>query len=221
MKFRKLSFLGMALLAILSLNLSCNDQSNNEVSTEVIDPPIGIITLSEADAIYDNYSKHRVAGIESYETEQRAPKEEFQAARFVDFDYQMIKDYIAYVDQEAAKAGVKKVTKLRMYFANYPDKKKFSDGKAVVHPRQNSLFLLPTMAAKNGDYGFYIGADGKAKLIADWKASNSDGTGSILQEQEFNTASLVPNFFSSTNLKEGTSLTLNRGHSGPPPYGDF
>jgi hypothetical protein len=107
----------------------------------------------------------------------------------------MIKDYIAFVDYEAAKAGVKKGTKLRMYFANYPDEKKMPDGKDVVHQRQNSIFLLPTMATNDENYGSYIGDDGKPKLIADWKAEMKKGMGSVMKRQSKEHASIVPNFF--------------------------
>lgn len=216
------------IVSILTLSLTaCGDgkekpsPENNNENPPIVEAPANIIALEQADDIYNNYTKHRVAVIENYETQERSPSEKFEASRFVDFDYQMIKDYIAFVDQEASKAGVKKVTKLRMYFANYPNKDKFSDGKKVVHKRQNSIFLLPTMAANNGDYGFYIGDDGKPKLIVDWKTEMQKGMGSVLKKQSKQHASLVPNFFTNSSLFVSQSLTLNYGNGGPPPKTDF
>lgn len=222
MKNAKQLLLGIAALAILGCTFtSCNeskkDKPQQEPEEEVQDPkeidaPKNIISIDDAKAIYENYTNFRVPAIVRYETTKRAPSEKFEAARFVDFDYQMIKDYIAFVDSQAKNAGVKKVTKLRMYFANYPNELKFKDGKEVVHPRQNSIFLLPTMAAEGGNFGFYIGENGKAQLIKNMKTDAEN-------ESEKSEASLVPSF--NTMFYSGQSLILNRSGSGPPPFGDF
>lgn len=207
---------------------SCGDRKQKpkeekpkEEKPVIVEAPENIISLEQADAIYENYTKHRLPLIETYETRERAPSEKFEAARFVDFDYESIKKYIAYVDQEAAKGGVKKVTKLRLYFANYPNEKKFKDGKDIVHPRQNSIFLLPTLEKNDQDYGFYIGEDGKAKLIRDWSSEMQKGMGSLNKQEEIQHASIVPNFFTSNSLQGDKSLTYNHGNGGPPPTGDF
>ncbi len=227
MKNSQQLLLNAALFSLLAGGLSScqgekqKPEQNNEPVPITVEAPANIISLEQADSIYANYTKHRVAAIENYETQERSPSEKFEAARFVDFDYQMIKDYIAYVDQEASKAGVKEVTKLRMYFGNYPNKKHFSNGKKVVHPRQNSIFLLPTLAENKGNYGFYIGSNGKAELIKDWKAKMLKGMGSTLSKRKMNEASLLTNFFSTSNAQGGGSLTLNFGNGGPPPHTDF
>lgn len=188
-----------------------------EEETPIIDEPENIISLEEADVIYQNYSRHRIDIIERYEKEKRAPEEEFQASRFVDFDYDTIKQYIAYVDQEAAKAGVKKVTKLRLYFANYPKDKTFPNKKEVVHPRQNSIFMVPTLDRDGVNYGFYIGQDGKPSLITDWKSSMEKGMGLLNKKPQ----KAFAGFSLNSSLYAGSSLTLNFGHGGPPPKTDF
>ncbi|MFD0796819.1 hypothetical protein ACFQZJ_05065 [Maribacter chungangensis] len=198
------------------------EQEQSEEKPQLVEAPKNIITLQEADAIYTNYSKHRIPMITTYETQERAPEEAFEPARFVDFDYDMIKNYIAYVDQEAKNAGVKKVTKLRMYFANYPNEKTFKDGKKVIHPRQNSLFILPTLEQNGENYSFYIGDDGKAKLIIDWKDSALEkGMGTVLEQSQTARAGIVPNFFSNATSYNSKSLILNRSGSGPPPKTEF
>lgn len=205
--------------------LSCNTEKK-EKSIEIKAPievlaPSNIISLEDANSTYDNYTKHRINLITSYETQKRVPQEKFEPARFVDFDYEMIKDYIAYVDQEAKKAGVKKVTKLRMYFANYPNEKKFKDGKEVVHPRQNSIFITPTLEKNGGNYSFYIGNDGKPELIIDWKAEIQKEVGLIRTKQQTQEASIVSNFFTNNAIYSYQSLILNRGNNGPPPKTEF
>lgn len=228
MKKAQKSLWKFCIVSILTLSLTaCGDgkekpsSENNNVNPPIVEAPANIIALEQADDIYNNYTKHRAAVIENYETQERSPTDKFEAARFVDFDYQMIKDYIAFVDQEASKAGVKKVTKLRLYFANYPNKDKFLNGKKVVHKRQNSIFLTPTLEKNGGNYSFYIGDDGKPKLIIDWKAEMQKGLGSILIKQQTEHASLVPNFFTANSLYSGQSLILNRGNNGPPPKTEF
>ncbi len=207
----------LGLVLILS---NCGDQREKPKDPKpiTVETPKNIITLKQADALYANYSKFRSPIIVQYETKERAPSEAFEVARFVDFDYQELKDYIAYVDQEAERAGVKKVTKLRMYFANYPSEDLLSDGKKVIHKRQNSIFLTPTMAFKNGDYSFYIGDNGKPKLIIDWKSEQLKI--SETSSKQSNQASVAPNFFTS-NFSNGQSLIYNRGNSGPPPHTEF
>ena len=48
--------------------------------------------------MFDSYSKNRVPIIEAYEA-QRDPEQNFVVGRFVSFDYEMIKQYLDYVDQ--------------------------------------------------------------------------------------------------------------------------
>lgn len=222
MKNAKQLLRNVAALAFLGFTfISCNetgkekpqqDPEEEPKEPKEIKAPENIISIEDASAIYKNYTDYRVPEIVRYETQQRAPSEKFEAARFVDFDYQMIKDYIDYVDKEAENAGVKKVTKLRVYFANYPNEAKFKDGKDVVHPRQNTVFLVPTMAADGGNFGFYIGDDGKAKLLKE-RVNNLNG------DSDKSEASILPSF--STMFYSSKSLILNRGHDGPPPFGDF
>jgi hypothetical protein len=220
MNNKKQLVLCVAVLAMLSFLLtSCNETGKKDQPQKVdaveINAPNNIISLQEADDIYNNYTKHRVAAIESYEAQERASEEAFEAARFVSYDIETIKNYIKFVEQESKKAGVTPNT-LRFYFANYPDKNNFPSGKKVVHKKQNSIFILPTLSEKGEDYGYYIGSDGKAKYIKDWKANLGDGTEKLKSKSE---ASFLPSF--SNTVYSNQSLILNRGQSGPPPYPDF
>lgn len=225
MKIKKMTFskrslllLGLALITLSACNEQPKKESEEKMDTqteEEIVAPKEIISLESAKSIYDNYSKFRAPVIKSFETQERSPDETFEVARFVSFDFETVKQYIAYVEQESKKVGVKP-NGLRFYFANYPDKERFSDGKKVIHPRQNSIFVLPTLKEGNDDWGYYIGDDGKAKLIKDWVKTNElDKNGADKSK-----ASFMPNF--NANLMQGGgSLVMNRSGSGPPPHGDF
>jgi|SRR5690606_5606578 len=184
------------------------------VKKEKVEPPKGIISLGESKALYDNYTRNRAGIIQEFEQEQD-PEEKFEPSRFTAFSFAEIKQYMDFIQQEAQGAGVD-IASLRFYFANYPDKDKFPDGQKVVHPRQNSIFIVPTMEVDGQDYGFYIGGDGKAKLIKDAKdlqaVGQTQGTGKRAE------AGLMPTI---SILYDDQSLNLNHGTSGPPPHTDF
>ena len=191
-------------------------EGDHDEKKERVKPPKQIISLKESKSLYDNYTKNRVELIEDFERQQH-PDKDFEAARYTAFDYSAIKQYIAFIEQEADSAGVD-ISTLRLYFANYPKEEKFPDGKEVVHPRQNSIFIVPTIKVDGRDFGFYIGADGKAKLIKD--AAQEKGMGSTEKDVQKSYASFVPNFSAAT-FQGGQSLNFNRGNAGPPPPDDY
>ncbi|NAY93041.1 hypothetical protein GTQ34_14040 [Muricauda sp. JGD-17] len=195
------------------------DSSETEVEEkqERVKAPEQIISLEESKSLYDNYTRKRVDLIQDFETQQD-PDSKFEASRFTAFDYATIKQYIAFIEQEADSAGVD-ISSLRFYFGNYPNKEKFPDGKRVVHPRQNSIFIVPTINVDGQDFGFYIGKDGKAQLIKDAVAEK--GMGSTQSQGQKSYASFAPNFSTAATQTAGQSLNLNRGSSSPPPPGDF
>ncbi len=184
---------------------------------EQVKPPEQIISLEESRSLYDLYTVNRAEIIKQYEIE-RHPDEEFKPARFTSYDYSTIKQYMAFIEQEAEGAGVE-VSSLRFYFGNYPDKKTFEDGEKVVHPRQDAVFIVPTINVDGQNYGFYIGEDGKAKLIKDAVGQKEMGSTQKTSQKAY--ASFAPSITEAPLLYKSQSLTLNRGHSGPPPNADY
>nr|WP_297783701.1 hypothetical protein [uncultured Allomuricauda sp.] len=207
-----IAFLGASLLFFGACQQGPKKEESTEPQEEKVTPPEGIISLEESKSLYDNYTKNRVDMIQQFE-EERSPEKKFEAARFTSFTYDDMKNYMAYVEQEAAAAGVK-ISSLRLYFANYPDKPDFPDGKKIVHPRQNSIFIVPTTTVDGDEYGFYIGADGKAKPIKDAIGNPETGSKDAANTSQ---ASFAPSLFQD----DSKSLNLNHGGSGPPPYTDF
>jgi hypothetical protein len=184
--------------------------------------------------MYDNYSTRRVPLIQRYEDSinrgkggekmqlnAAAPKP-FDVGRFVYYDYKTIKQYLDYIEQEAAAANVE-ISTLRIYFSNYPDKEFFSGTKdSILHPRQNSIMLSPTIKKGKRDYLFYIeeGAESQEAVILDDNFGTPKGMGLIKLEEENSHASFAPNFFKPNPrpVYAGKSVTMNSGSGVPPPY---
>src|SRR5690606_7375623 len=212
-------------LVSIFLIVSCKPEKDKEPGpgTDVtVKAPEQIVTVAQAKAMYDAYGKRRVGLIEKYENEQ-SPDKKFDVARYGYYDYQTIKDYLMYIEQEAEKANVE-ISTLRFYFSNYPDQKTFENGREIKHPKQNSFFIIPTTkATDNKDYAFYIreGDDGKSlpMFLTDnldpKREGNRDKEGSVERKSE---ASFAPNIFPVPMFDADHSLILNEGDMVPPPY---
>ena len=201
-------------LGILVLLASCNQQPKKEMPingetepVEEITAPKDIVSLNEAKKLCQNYERRRIPSIVKFETAQSDSDEKFMPTQFIAFNLDSLKNYIAYVEQEAKKVNVAPDS-LRIYLANY--------GKEGRDPNHNTVFILPT-AKVEGDYGgFYIDGDA-AKLMRNYWPMDENGG----QEGEPKSkASFVPNFNTSLFL-DSKSFIFNHGSGGPPPTGDF
>ncbi len=223
---------------ILSSFIYCEEKKkeqegdDNPKEEEVVDPPRQIVSLEQAKETYNNYTDRRVGLIE----ESERPKEDgskFEVTRYTYYDYETIKQYMAYIEQEARRANVK-ISSLRFYFSNYPDSTSFASGRKVPHPRQNSIFLIPATENEGLEYPFFIEEKeegkwesvlltGQLDLLADQMDKekgmglNSEGrtkayAGFIPATESPNVYMSMPNF--SHHQK---SLILNEGSSAPPP----
>lgn len=213
---------------VFSFN-SCIEKTEKEKKeTPEVLAPVQIVQIDQAKEMYDNYSERRLPLIQHYEDSINGGKEKFDVARYVSYDYETIKQYLAFIEQEAKKANVE-ISGLRFYFSNYPKGAKFENGDPIVHPRQNSVMLSPTLKKGGRDYLFYIGgteADQKAILLsASFGSVKDQGMGNLSKGDHKSYASFIPNLDkTSTNTTlnssfyAGTSLTMNKGGSAPPPY---
>ncbi|WP_291871265.1 hypothetical protein [Maribacter sp.] len=213
-----LTFILLLLLSAL-LN-SCQEEQKKEIVTEKVRAPKQIIPVAQAENMYKNYSERRVSLIQRYEdsiNKKSGIKKEFDVARFVSYDYKTIKQYLAYIEDEAKKADID-ISTLRFYFSNYPDKQFFDNKDSILHPRQNSIMLSPTIRKGNRDYLFYIsGTQEKQEAIL---LSNSfakiKGIGAN-KEKTKAYASFLSNYPNpNTSLYAEKSVTMNRGHNTPP-----
>lgn len=222
-----------------------NDDSNGDS----IYRPGEIIPIAEAKNYYDLYEKRRVHLIQRYEDsidrntkndkirqEQNSQKtqvdpndpngERFDVARYVSWNYDTIKNYLKYIEQEAKAANVE-ISTLRFYFSNYPE----NEGSAV-HPRQNSIMITPTLHQNDREYIFSID-DSDIKNIKPQLLTNGfipidpldeKGLGTTDVEDKRSHASFFPNNLE-TNINvipvpymAARSVTMNKGNSAPPPH---
>lgn len=217
----KITTVKLFLVSILLFGAaSCGQDPKTDVIT--VKAPAQIVTVAQAKSMYDAYGERRVGLIEKYENEQ-SPDKKFDVARYGYYDYQTIKDYLTYIEQEAKKANVEIAT-LRFYFSNYPDQKTFGDGREIKHPKQNSFFIIPTTkTADNEDYAFYIreGDDGKSLPMLLTDNLNPKKNGELGQKESGNRkseASFMPSVSSASMYGGDRSLILNEGNMVPPPY---
>ncbi|MGB6153859.1 MAG: hypothetical protein WBG48_17885 [Pricia sp.] len=105
----------------------------------------------------------------------------FQPTRYSFYDYESLKKYMAFIEQEAAKANVK-ISTLRFYFANYPNKDSFDVGRPVKEPRRNTLVFIPTVNTGQEEFAFFTADDSKdgqrkAFLLDEQLVANEDTFG--------------------------------------------
>ncbi|GGG51556.1 hypothetical protein GCM10011414_21430 [Croceivirga lutea] len=185
---------------------TAGEEENTPPTAEVMAPK-QLISLDKADELFKNYKQRRAESIMKFETEmQEAGDKAFVPTQFVTFDINVMKDYIAFVEQEAKKGGTT-VDSLRIYLGNYGDLEKGWKKK-----RRNTVFVVPAAKAEGGYGGIYIGDNGKALLMSNFFKKEED-------DEPKSEASFIPNF--NSFLYGNGSLILNDANNHPPPYGDF
>jgi hypothetical protein len=211
---------------LLFVFINCAEQKKEDqqedppMEQEEVEAPKQIVGLDQAKESYDNYTRRRVGIIEKSE----GPKPDgskFDATRYTYYDLTTIKQYIAYIEQEAKRANVE-ISSLRFYLSNYPDSTSFRNGNKVVHPRQNSVFLVPTTQKDGLEYPFML-EDKEGKWEAVLLSGQLDplgekGMGMQQQGRAKNYAGFGPNSATINLSHHGKSLFLNEGSSAPPPY---
>ncbi|NHF57961.1 hypothetical protein FK220_001315 [Flavobacteriaceae bacterium TP-CH-4] len=232
----------LATLLLVGL-AGCEPKVEDKREEVPVDPPKQIVTIGEAKNYYDNYSKRRVPLIRRYEDSinrrgidekmQQMQQEDdqgkgeaaeapakFDVARYVYYDYQTIKDYMTFIEQQAAAAKVD-ISTIRFYFSNYPDSTQY------VHPRQNSIMISPALKQGDREYLFYIDdsdpENPKPVLLGDNFGPVKQGVGKVETSKDKAYASFGPSLPTSNialvlPYDGGQSLTLNRGTGAPPPY---
>jgi len=220
-KIKKL-ILPLLCISVLSYSLvSCKDNKGaqsekpqEEETVDVIKPPNQIIPNKEAEILYNDYDENVVSVLKSND-------DSYKPTRFVEYNLEAIKQYIAYVEQEAKQANETEVATLRFYFGKYPKGER---------EEKNTMFIVPTTKFEGVDYnqGFYIEVsdDGKktAAPIIDSVRGNEQGMGSINEKDDKSYASILPLLSTSTTNSAyfgKQSLTMNHGNAGPPPNTDY
>lgn len=188
---KKINTFALILVSTL-LTTSCGDNTTNNppvvtpiapVEEVVVLPPSSnIISIEEADSLYVNYGNDRASLIEKSMNTKYKLATSYESSRFVTADYETLKKYIAYIDQESKKAGVTP-TGLRIYFGA-------TDGKGKT-PGRETTYFNPVMKFKGieGDIAYAIATDATGKSTAvtvgsvldDKKTKSNTGTNRSLQ----------------------------------------
>ncbi|PCJ94461.1 MAG: hypothetical protein COA50_11915 [Flavobacteriaceae bacterium] len=216
----------LCIAMITSVLVGCKDNKATQDNTHTLEekvvedvkPPEQIISNKEAKVLFDDYSRNVVSVLQNNDDDD---DDSYKPARFAEYDLETIKQYIAYVEQEAKQANKTKVASLRFYFGKYPKGEK--SGK-------NTMFIVPTTKFEGAEdnQGFYIEVsdDGKkvATPISNSIKQNEQGMGNIKEKNGKSYAAMLPlPAVLSTNATyfEKLSLTMNHGGAGPPPNTDY
>ncbi len=189
----------MKIICKLLKSIFCNKENNTYRK------PTQIISLHQAIEMYDLYTEERVPLIQEYEQSQTG--EEFHATRSGWYDFNTMKEYLGYVEQESKKLGIKP-SGLRFYFSKYPNEE-FQDGKPAKYPRRQSFFITPTV---NKGHKKHLGFSFK---------TNKHGDKEILYlEKEVHIIRKTSNRTPSQDTIKTEGLILNEVGLMPPPKGD-
>lgn len=133
--------------------------------------PANIISVTQADTLYQEYGNNRVDLIQDAQNvDENGKPIDPDDARFVPatralvVDYNMLKSYIAYIDQEAKDSKVT-VKNLRIYLGKYPDVGTYS-GK---RPGSETVFMNPTTVFDGGNeasFAIQNNADGSSTAVS-------------------------------------------------------
>lgn len=166
-----------------------------------VEPPKNLISLKEAKTLSENYQNFRIPAIINYEASNSETDTDFRPTEFIAFDFNLLKQYMAYVEQEAQSVEVV-ADSLRIYLGNY--------GKSGHKPHKNTVFLLPAAQVDDAYGGFYINGN-EAKLIRDYWTNTP----------QIEDAANTENATNGAVESGGGSLILNYGNGNPPPKQDF
>ena len=176
-----------------------------------VEEPKGIITEEEAAVLFKEYTEKRVA--DRIAKKDTAEQKSFEPARYTEFDFKIIKQYIKYIEQEA-KAADTEIETLRIYYAVYPEGRGDRSNKTTV-------FLVPAADFDGKNKAFQIGMIGE-RAAADtipWDFGTDVRKMSLYapkDQRQYGTfgPSPVPN----APVQGNRSLVLNDGSTSPPPY---
>lgn len=166
-----------------------------------IQPPNQIISSEYALEMAQAYKNEMLPLLRQHEAEKSG--EHIHPTESIWYDFNTIKQYIAYLEQEASEASVA-ISGLRIYFSKYPTSGNFKDGKKANYSKRNSIFMVPTMHLDDKDCGFTVS-----------KADNGNKTAVLLKDK----VSQIQNRKAgdSGSGDEGKGTILNDGTLIPPP----
>ncbi len=194
--------LGILLVGLLIIS-GCTQKPNTHAEPPTVEAPENIISLQTAKTLFTNYGENRVGLIEEFEN-QELPEgtDPYRATRSITFDFDMLKKYMEYIEQEAHTTDTE-IKGLRVYLGQYPNT------ETTKHPSAETVFFNPTMILPSGqEVSFAI------QNVNNTATAIPVGTVTANQKPS-GKANLIM-----TLQGDITSLALNQGHRRPPPVND-
>lgn len=188
------------------LAISCQQVIDEEAEPIAQSPDI-LISIENAEDLYQRYGTERVSIIEEAinvddngEPIDSSDPSFVQTSRSISFDFEQIKNYIAYIEQKADSAKAP-LTGLRVYFGQY-------GSTAKKYPNTETVFFNPIMEfGKKGDL-----TDDVSFAIQSNKAIPVGVLLGTYKEKPAGSSNLI-----TTNQGDVESLAANFGGRRPPP----
>jgi len=201
MKKNKITLILLFSLAILHSCQEDNDLQSVDEVADLVATPSKIISVEDAGKMYSEYGEKRANFLEKNLTE-KASTNPYMATRRVYINYTELKNYLAYIEQEAVDANVD-IHSLGLYFSKYPDDGIMPSGKDISgREGTENLFINPLTLFSGSDYptAYYID-------------NNIDGT-----KEAFSVRSILDKDEKSKG--DGKSMAMNHLPWNPPPAND-
>jgi len=205
-------FAGIVAMSLV-LTMACKPGGETKSDDTNVDPPKQIISKDRAANLFKEYTRDRVPYILS--AQDTAEQKDFIPARYTEFDYDVIKQYIDYIEQEAAAAN-KEIETLRIYYAVYPPGTGSKSKKSTV-------FLVPSADFEGKNRAFEVRQEEESTeaVAIPWDfGTGVQQMGMQMQQDQRQYATFGPAPASAETLtvQGNRSLVLNDGNTSPPPY---
>lgn len=152
-----------------------HDDDDGLPNMDVVDEPEIIISVNDADRLFKNYGAERAKVLEEIVNSSNDLETPYIATRFVTVDYADLKQYVAFIDQESKRAGVKPEG-LRFYFAK--EDAPTNNGKISAADGKETIFVNPVLSfdGVNGQIAYAIQTDAAGNSTAVTVGSVIDST---------------------------------------------
>ncbi len=181
------------------------------------DDPVKPFEFEEIIDVAGSYN-YRAALIQKH-VRERTQDSTFTSARAVTFDYQDLKNYMAFIEKNADDAKIR-ISGLRFYFGKY-------DNNPVPRKaHRQMIFYNPTVKSadgKNRDVAYAIQRIGDKtgivplEKVIDSILNQEKGKGSVRQESQVNEASVLSFFTNNAAFNGAETQAGNHGQLNPPP----
>ncbi|WP_158847563.1 hypothetical protein [Algibacter sp. L1A34] len=193
-----------------------------------------LISSAQGKEMFAEFNENRTKIIEGT-LQEKYKDNDFEDTKFIWYSLDEIKAYLQYIESIQKANPKQDVSGLRIYFAAYPNSKKFKSGKSIKHPKQQTVFMIPTVGVDLGEkkhksmnhLPFIIKSDSSNPLAGQFEIVdelmidfNKKKRLEMYYKKAQNFQKAGVNFSASlfTARAVETSTIYNEGEMIPPPY---